>query len=181
MVGLLIVASGVAGAAYLTAHFRANSRAVDKALMPGTNLTIDKPDGWVQRDLNQAPQFAKSFLADPAGTVPGGVLFEKNGASLFVIHAPNSAGIKQLPAFPDSIAQLTVTAQREVDHILGPGRELIARSNLDDQVVMAHATVIVTSDRIIAVGLLAPHELTAAELTDVGTVLDSLRVAPTQK
>ncbi|NUQ54895.1 MAG: hypothetical protein HUU14_03305 [Dehalococcoidia bacterium] len=176
VVGALILAAGLAGFVYLSLHFRADTDATARVALPGTDLVVDKPAGWSAHDLSEAPELVGLFL-DDSGSASQGLVFGRHGASIFVVHVPNVTGMQAIPEFPATVGDLTVEAQDEMSHALGAGRTLVVTGEADGARIVSETTLLLVEDRILVVGVLAPHDLTTGDLAAAHDVTASLRPA----
>lgn len=171
---LVMLACAAAGFVALRSHGDAQTRAQAAVAVPGTGLAVDKPDGWVAGPVDAAPSVLTTLVDVADGGGQGLFFTAPGGRALFVIEAPNSADLDAVPPVPDHIGTASVIAQTELEHGLGPARNVRAESRDPGQPFGLDATYVLTEGRIVVVGGFAEGGLDTGTTAAAAGLLASL-------
>lgn len=175
---IVLFVIGVVGWSYLAGRVEGDTAAVVALPVPGTDLVVDKPEGWASRDLVNASPVIGGLLDGGGADAPRGELFAKGGTSMFVVTQPNSLGLTEFPEVPTDLGDLRVTAQAPVALAVGAGREIDAAGSgpIDGQRV--RATFVPVGPNVVVIGALGGTDVTPEEDAAYRALVASLRPAP---
>lgn len=176
---VILFVAGVVGWSYLAGRVEGDTAAITALPVPGTDLVVDKPEGWTTRDLvNASPVIGGLLDGGGDGGAPRGELFARGGTSMFVVTQPNSLGLTEFPEVPTDLGDLRVTAQAPVALPVGAGREIDATGSgpIDGQRV--RATFVPVGPNVVVVGALGGTDVTPEEDAAYRALVASLRPAP---
>lgn len=172
---LVMVACAAAGLVELRARGDLDRRPLAAVAVPGTGLVVDKPAGWTEGPIEAAPTVLSS-LVDVSGGGSQGLFFTTaGGRALFVVAAPNSAGLDAVPPVPDHIGAAVVSAQATSAHPLGPARSVQAESGDAARPFGFDATYVLTEGRIVVVGAFSDGGLDPAAAAAAAALVASMR------
>ncbi len=174
VIGVFILTCGSLSSVFLRSQASVSGGFGANDVVPGTDLTFDFPDGWTVRDAS-VPEVAGvvAFGASEAATT--GLVLSSDDSRLFVSAAPNSAALTTVPALSETLGTLAIRDQRVVAHGLGAAREFSAMANTRSDDHGVRATVIVTADQIVVVGVEVPGTLDPTDIAAYEVVLHTLR------
>lgn len=171
---LVMVACAAAGFLELRSRGDSDRRAQRAITVPGTGLVVDKPDGWTEGSIESAPAVLTDLVDVSDGDGRGLFFTASGGRALFVVEAPNSAGIDTVPPVPERIGAALVSAQSESAHDLGPARSVQAHGDDPGRPFSLDATYVLTEGRIVVVGGLAEGGFDPATTAAATSLLASL-------
>lgn len=175
LLALAMVAAAAAGLVELRAHTRSGQGVEVGVSVPGTGLVVDKPAGWTEGPMEAAPAILTDLVDASEGGRRGLFFTTGGGRALFVIDAPNSAGLDAVPPVPERIGSAVVTAQAPFAHDLGPARQVSARGEPPGAGFGLDADYVLTEGRIVVVGAFAEGTLDADTAAAAQALLASLR------
>lgn len=175
LLAVAMVLAAAAGLAELRSHGRAVERAEIAVSVPGTGLVVDKPAGWTEGPIETAPAVLTSLIDVTGGGRRGLFFTTDDGRALFVVDAPNSAGLDAIPPVPERIGSAVVTAQAPFAHDLGPARRVSARGEPPTARFGLDADYVLTEGRIVVLGAFAEGTLDPDTAAAADALLASLR------